>query len=51
MVDGIHKVYVAKNENVSIGDLMKKYSNFRFAENFRYLWRMFPLPSEGRGLG
>ncbi|RHZ84712.1 hypothetical protein Glove_78g205 [Diversispora epigaea] len=29
MVDGIHKAYVAKNENVSIGDLMKKYPNYR----------------------
>src|SRR6185369_14516711 len=29
MVDGIHKAYVAKNENVSVGDLMKKYLNYR----------------------
>ncbi|CAJ0745478.1 6856_t:CDS:2 [Entrophospora sp. SA101] len=29
MVDGIHKAYVAKDENVSIGDLMKKYPNYR----------------------
>ncbi|CAG8645806.1 10554_t:CDS:2, partial [Ambispora gerdemannii] len=29
MVDGIHKAYVTKNENVSIGDLMKKYSNYQ----------------------
>ena len=29
MVDGIHKAYVAKNENVSIGDLMKQYPNYR----------------------
>ena len=29
MVDGIHKAYVAKNENVSIGDLIKQYPNYR----------------------
>ncbi|CAJ0850347.1 17449_t:CDS:1 [Entrophospora sp. SA101] len=29
MVDGTHKAYVAKDENVSIGDLMKKYPNYR----------------------
>ncbi|CAJ0911467.1 8611_t:CDS:2 [Entrophospora sp. SA101] len=29
MVYGIHKAYVAKDENVSIGDLMKKYPNYR----------------------
>src|SRR6185436_12047759 len=29
MVDGIHKAYVAKNENVDIGDLMEKYPNYR----------------------
>ncbi|CAG8660924.1 9557_t:CDS:2, partial [Paraglomus brasilianum] len=29
MVDGIHKAYVAKDENVSIGDLVKKYPNYR----------------------
>ncbi|CAG8677948.1 28753_t:CDS:2 [Dentiscutata erythropus] len=29
MIDGIHKAYVAKNENGSIGDLMKKYPNYQ----------------------
>ncbi|CAG8786112.1 14106_t:CDS:2, partial [Dentiscutata erythropus] len=29
MVDGTHKAYVAMNENVSIGDLMKKYPNYQ----------------------
>ncbi|CAJ0843184.1 20226_t:CDS:1 [Entrophospora sp. SA101] len=29
MVDGIHKAYVAKDENVSIGDLMRRYPRYR----------------------
>ncbi|CAG8654018.1 4273_t:CDS:1, partial [Ambispora gerdemannii] len=29
MVDGIHKVYVAKDKNVSIGDLMRRYPRYR----------------------
>ncbi|RHZ84899.1 hypothetical protein Glove_74g147 [Diversispora epigaea] len=29
MIGGIHKAYVAKNENVCIGDLMGKYPNYR----------------------
>ena len=50
MIDGIHKAYVAKNENVSIGDLMKQYPNYQITAhgkknynqlaslNFEYLW-------------
>ena len=29
IIDGIHKAYVAKNENMNIGGLMKKYPNYQ----------------------
>ncbi|CAG8622667.1 16021_t:CDS:1, partial [Racocetra persica] len=50
IVDGIHKAYVAKNENESIGDLMKQYPTYQInahrkknynqsaSLNFEYLW-------------